>query len=198
MITWVQGDEHMTIRQASIREAAPVAKLIMLAIQDIAYQLTGKNNEPDALKQLAQFYESEGNRFSYSCILVKEVDSEPVAMILCYHGSQAARLYQPIIDHLRLVTGNSTIEIDEEADEDEYYIDALAVNPIHQGKGYAKELIAAAERMAAELNYSAIALNVDQTNQGALRLYQKLGFKADKEIWIHHKPYWHMTKALKE
>jgi hypothetical protein len=33
-------------------------------------------------------------------------------------------------------------------------------------------------------------------NEGAHRLYQRLGYEADKEILIHHKPYWHMVKAL--
>jgi ribosomal protein S18 acetylase RimI-like enzyme len=196
MILWGQGDDNMTIRQASKQEGVQVAKLILLAIQDIAYQLTDENNEADVLKQLALFFETEGNRFSYSCIWVKEVDHELAGMILCYHGSQANRLYQPIIDHLRHSSGNPSTEVDQEADEEEYYIDALAVSPAYQGKGFAKELIAAAERHAAAMNYATIALNVDQGNEGAHRLYQRLGYEADKEILIHHKPYWHMIKAL--
>ncbi|MBP1994917.1 GNAT family N-acetyltransferase [Paenibacillus eucommiae] len=169
-----------------------------MAIQDMAYQLTGESNQPEALKQLALFYEMKGNRFSQACIWVKEVDNELAGMILCYHGSQAVHLYQPIIDHLRQSSGNASFQIEQEADEDEYYIDALAVSPNHQGKGFAKELIAAAEWNAAELKYTKIALNVDQENLVAHRLYQRLGYEADKEIFIHHKPYWHMAKTLRQ
>jgi ribosomal protein S18 acetylase RimI-like enzyme len=186
----------MTIRLCSISNAAPVAELILLAIQDIAYQLTGESNEADVLRRLEKFISAEGNRFSHSCILVKEVDGKPVGMILCYHGSEAEKLYEPVIELLREVSGDSGIVIDQEADEDEYYIDAIAVDPNFQGRGIAKQLISAAEGQAVLSGYDKIALNVDQTNEGAHSLYRKLGYVADKTITIHHKPYWHMTKNL--
>jgi ribosomal protein S18 acetylase RimI-like enzyme len=187
----------MTIKFASTRDAAPIAKLILIAIQDIAYQLTGENNESDVLMRLEMFLMKEGNRFSLSRILIKAVNGKPAGMILSYHGSDASRLYKPISDHLRLLKGVSSVRIDDEADVDEYYIDAVAVSPAYQGKGYAKQLIAAAERRARELGHGKIALNVDKTNDAAHTLYRKLGYIADKEITIHHKPYCHMVKLLR-
>ncbi|WP_239615174.1 GNAT family N-acetyltransferase [Cohnella mopanensis] len=186
----------MTIQTASMRDAAPLAKLILLAIQDIAYQLTGESNEENVLRQLEKFIITEGNRFSLACIQVKECDGQPAGMILCYHGRDADRLYEPIIEHLFQLGGNSNLTIDQEADEDEYYIDAIAVHPAFQGQGFAKQLIAAAERRAVELGYDKIALNVDQSNDVAHSLYRKLGYSADKQIMIHDKPYWHMVKKL--
>ncbi|QJD81763.1 GNAT family N-acetyltransferase [Cohnella herbarum] len=186
----------MTIKLSTTHHATPVAELIMLAIQDIGYQLTGEKNEADVLSQLERFIVAEGNRFSHSCILVKEAEGRPIGMILCYHGSDAAKLYEPIVEHLREKTGDLGIAIDQEADEDEYYIDAIAVDPNFQGQGIAKQLIAAAEQQAIESGYDKIALNVDQTNEGAHSLYRKLGYVADKTITIHHKPYWHMVKPL--
>jgi len=186
----------MTIRAAGERDASSLARLILLAIQDIAYQLTGESSERDVLRQLEAFIDAEGNRFSRSCILAKVENGIPVGMILCYHGSDAERLYKPVLEHLSRKSGNPAITIDDEADEDEYYIDAIAVDPSQQGKGYAKQLIAAAENRARELGHDKIALNVDQTNEGAHALYVKLGYRADKEIKIHDKPFWHMVKSL--
>jgi len=186
----------MTIRQAGSGDTAALARLILLAIQDIAYQLTGEDDEGDVLRRLEAFIDAEDNRFSRSCILALEEDGRPVGMILCYHGGDAERLYEPVLEHLRRKGGDPSVTIDDEADEDEYYIDAIAVDPSHQGKGYAKRLIAAAEGRAKELGCDKIALNVDQTNEGAHALYVKLGYHADKEIPIHGKPYWHMVKRL--
>ncbi|WP_256756717.1 GNAT family N-acetyltransferase [Cohnella sp. WQ 127256] len=186
----------MTIKLALPENAAPIAKLILLAIDDIANQLTGEMEESNVLKQLEAFITTDGNRFSCDCILVKEINNEPVGMILCYHGSHAAQLYTPVIDHLIKKSGDPSITIDDEADIDEYYIDAIAVSPSFQGQGIAKQLIAAAELRAIDMGYDKIALNVDQTNEGAHALYVKLGYKADKEITIHDKPYWHMVKFL--
>ncbi|RED64082.1 GNAT family N-acetyltransferase [Cohnella lupini] len=185
----------MAIRPADPSDSGPIAKLILLAIQDIANQLTGKTTESDVLRQLEAFLNVEGNRFSRSCILVEEIAGEAVGMILCYHGSDSVRLYKPILDYLRH-NGDLAASIDEEADEDEYYIDAIAVDPSHQGKGIAKRLIAAAETKAAGLGYDKIALNVEMNNSGAHALYLKLGYEANKVITIHGKPYRHMVKPL--
>lgn len=186
----------MTIRMATNSDATAIASLILLAIQDIGYQLTGKRTEAEVLEQLIRFYEAEGNRFSKNLILVKEIEMNIAGMILCYHGSQADLLYEPIIKHLTELEGIEDVQIDQEADVDEYYIDALAVNPVYRGRGYAKQLLAAAEQRALQLSYHKIALNVDQTNEKALLLYQRLGYAADKEITIHDRPYWHMSKML--
>ncbi|BBI32444.1 GNAT family N-acetyltransferase [Cohnella abietis] len=187
-----------TIKSATTQDTAPIAKLILLAIQDIAYQLTGATTEPDVLKQLEAFIAADGNRFSSSCILVKQIEDKPAGMILCYHGSDADQLNEPIIEHLKQLSpnGDAAIIIDQEADKDEYYIDALAVDPAHQGKGFAKELISAAEQRAFDRFYTKIALNVDKDNESAHSLYLKLGYEADKEITIGHKPFWHMVKWL--
>ncbi|RKP54211.1 GNAT family N-acetyltransferase [Cohnella endophytica] len=187
----------MTIKSASPRQAASISKLVLLAIGNIAYQLTGANNDADALGRLEEFIGSEGNRFSNSCILVEELDGKPVGMILCYHGKDADKLNEPIIRHLEEIGGGSELtRIDKEADEDEYYIDALAVDPAYQGRGIAKQLIAAAEIRSLSLGHDKIALNVEHGNEGAHRLYRKLGYEADKEITINRKPFRHMIKKL--
>ena len=185
----------MTIRMVTDQDAAAVAELILLAIQDIGYQLTGKRTEAEVLEQLRRFYVQEGNRFSKDLILVKENGKNIAGMILCYHGSQADYLNEPIIKHLKL-EGIGAVQIDKEADEDEYYIDALAVFPVYQGMGYAKQLFEAAEQRALQFNYPKIALNVDQSKKKAFQLYQKLGYAADKEISINGRSYWHMSKML--
>jgi ribosomal protein S18 acetylase RimI-like enzyme len=193
---YIREVNHTTVRNVHPQETASLAKLIRLAIDDIAHQLTGTTNETDVLERLEMFIGMEGNRFSSSCILVKEIEGMPIGMVLCYHGSEASQLYAPIVEQLKAWTPDTSPLIDQESDEDEYYIDAIAVNFSYQGRGYSKELIAAAERRAVQLNYDKIALNVDQSNVKAQFLYEKLGYKTDKEVIIHRKPYWHMVKFL--
>jgi len=186
----------MTIKQASEADTPAIARLILLAIGDIASQLTGEADEIKILERLEAFIDAEGNRFSRSCVLVKEEAGEPAGMILCYHGKDAERLYEPVLEHLRLRTGNPGIAIDRETEADEYYIDAIAVDPRYQGQGLAKQLIGAAEQKAADSGYGKIALNVDQTNEKAHALYRKLGYEADKKISINGHSFWHMVKPL--
>ncbi|MFD2329798.1 GNAT family N-acetyltransferase [Cohnella sp. GCM10020058] len=187
----------MHIRPAGPSDAAAVSKLVLLAIEDIAYRLTGERTEAAVLAKLAQYYRTPGNRFSAErhALLVAE-GNEPAGAILCYGGDQADSLYAPITKWLN-ETGFEDAVQDPEADEDEYYIDAVAVSPAYQGRGFAKALIRHAEQEAVAREYAAIGLNVDIEKEGARALYARLGFEEDKRISINGHPYRHMRKALR-
>ncbi|WP_217597303.1 GNAT family N-acetyltransferase [Cohnella sp. GbtcB17] len=186
----------MQIRSAGPGDAAAVSRLVLLAIEDIAYRLTGERTEAAVLAKLAEYYRTPGNRFSAErhTLLVAE-GGEPAGTILCYGGDQADALYAPIAERLR-EAGFGEDPQDREADEDEYYIDAVAVFPAYQGRGFAKALIRRAELDAVAQGYVALGLNVDVEKDGARALYARLGFEEDKLIRINGHPYWHMRKAL--
>lgn len=186
----------MTIRQAQPADANSTVRLLFDAIKDVGYQLTGAATEQEVIERLTRFFITEGNRFSYNQYLVKEAEGEVAGMILCYHGSQAEAIDRPILEQLHRVTGNSALTIDKEADEGEYYIDALSVSPKWGGRGFGSELIEAAERRARESGYDKIALNVEQYNERAHSLYKKLGYITDKETQINKKTYYHMVKSV--
>ncbi|WP_028551392.1 GNAT family N-acetyltransferase [Paenibacillus sp. UNC451MF] len=184
------------IRLAQPADAPAAVKLIYQAIKDIGFQLTGAETEQEVLERLTRFFQTEGNRFSYTNLLVKVVDSEVAGMILCYHGSQAEEIDSPILEQLRLIKKDPGLTLDKEADDDEYYIDALAVFPEWGGRGFGTELIHAAEEHGRQLGYDKIALNVEQYNEKACALYKKLGYAADKETEINKHTYFHMIKKL--
>ncbi|NOU96375.1 GNAT family N-acetyltransferase [Paenibacillus sp. LMG 31456] len=186
----------MTTRPAQLTDAQAAVQLLFDAIKDIGYQLTGGVTEQEVIERLTSFYMEEGNRFSYTNLLVKEMNGQAVGMILCYHGSQASTIDKPIIEQLRRIKNDPSLTIDKEADEDEYYIDALAVSSEWGGRGFGTELIAAAEQHARQLGYYKIALNVEQYNERAVSLYKKLGYVTDKETQINKKTYYHMIKSI--
>ncbi|MDG0813733.1 GNAT family N-acetyltransferase [Cohnella rhizosphaerae] len=186
----------MLIRSAGPGDAEAASRLVLLAIEDIAYRLTGERTEAAVLAKLAEYYLQPGNRFSAErhALLVAE-EGEPAGTILCYGGDQADALYAPVTLALRAAGREDAVQ-DREADEDEYYIDAVAVFPSHQGRGFAKALIRHAELEAVARGYAAIGLNVDIEKDGARALYARLGFAEDKRISINGHPYRHMRKAL--
>ncbi|MBE1443658.1 GNAT family N-acetyltransferase [Paenibacillus sp. OAS669] len=184
------------IRLAQPADAPAAAALIYQAIKDIGFQLMGADTEQEVLERLTQFFQTEGNRFSYSNLLVKEIDGVVAGMILCYHGSDAETIDRPILEQLRSLKNDPNLSLDKEADEDEYYIDALAVFPEWGGRGIGTELIRAAEEHGRQLGYDKIALNVEQYNEKACALYKKLGYEADKNTVINGHTYFHMVKRL--
>lgn len=59
----------------------------------------------------------------------------------------------------------------------EAWIYDIRVNPEHQGKGYGRALLHAAEQEAARHRSQAIGLNVFGTNTIARRLYESSGYQ---------------------
>ncbi|MBT5561172.1 MAG: GNAT family N-acetyltransferase [Rhodospirillaceae bacterium] len=68
-----------------------------------------------------------------------------------------------------------------------FYINALAVYPHHRSKGYGSLLIGEAERRAWELGTRSLSIMVFEGNEGAVRLYKRLGFEcaAERQVIKH-------------
>jgi ribosomal protein S18 acetylase RimI-like enzyme len=56
------------------------------------------------------------------------------------------------------------------------WVQDVVVEPELRGQGFGRQLMAAAEGIAAELGYRRIGLNVMGGNVGAIRLYESLGY----------------------
>ena len=59
------------------------------------------------------------------------------------------------------------------------YLGGVAIHPDHTGKGYAKEMILDAMDLVKTLGFSRIELTVATSNDRAIDLYTKCGFKAE-------------------
>lgn len=72
--------------------------------------------------------------------------------------------------------------------EDFVEISAVITHPEHTGKGYAKQLVAQAANAIFAQNKMPY-LHVVENNEGAIKLYEKLGFRTRRKI-----SFWHITK----
>ncbi|MET3848045.1 GNAT family N-acetyltransferase [Paenibacillus sp. OAE614] len=186
----------MTIRPAKREDAHHTARLLYDALHDVAHQLTGEDSEEAVLAALEAYFAAEEGRLSYKQTLVKELDERPVGLVVAYGGDQAAELDRPILARLRTMKQNADLQLDKEADLDEYYIDTLSVSPEYGGRGIGTSLIRAAEERASAYGYAKIAMAVVTDNTKAHSLYLKLGYQTDKNIMINGHVYYHMVKHL--
>lgn len=65
--------------------------------------------------------------------------------------------------------------------EDHLWIENVAVLPSYQGKGLGHRLMAHAEQVATQLNLSLLKLLTNGAFTENIRLYQKLGYRIDRE-----------------
>jgi GNAT superfamily N-acetyltransferase len=186
----------VNIRAARKEDAQTAIPLFMNVYSGFANILAGSMSEQDVLATMIQFFQTEKNRLSYQNTLVAEGEQGIVGLLLAYYGSQSYDLDRPLIEHMRSVCKNPALTLDREADEDEFYIDTVVVAPAFASQGIGTALMGAVEEWAQRLHYNKLSLNVYHANEGAHRLYLRLGYSVSEEISIANRRYFHMKKYL--
>ena len=137
------------------------------------------------LDRLHHFFRQAGNRFSYQSIQVATQRSEGVGLVLIFGGREE--------EHLNAAIG---WQLESEAEEDEWYVDALAVFTNWGRKGIGTRLLQAAEQQGRQHLYLKIALHVAQENEEALSLYQRLHYVVTQETVLYHQFHVRLVKRL--
>src|SRR5262249_2551426 len=136
------------------------------------------------VERLEHFFRQEGNRFSYQNTLVAEASEGVVALVLSFGGRDEARLNAAVARWL-----------EREAEEDEWYVDALAVFSDWGRRGIGTFLLQRAEQQAREHHYTKIALNVAQDNKPAIDLYTHQHYVATRQTLLYQHPFVRMVKT---
>ena len=170
----------MKIIQASKHQAREIAKSIMLAMNyECCQNLAGPHHTLiDFEDLLTELVALEKSQYSYTNTLVALNDEdEVIGVCVSYDGAQLHDLRQPFIDAaLKKFDIDYQNQIDE-ADNDELYIDSLAVNPDYRRQGIAKRLILESIAKAQSMGIHKIGLLVDKDNPLAEKLYVAQGFR---------------------
>jgi ribosomal protein S18 acetylase RimI-like enzyme len=206
---------HFHIRPATPADADAATPLIYLPMGRLADYLFG-SDEPDRARcTLAKLFAQPQNRFSYEFTDVLEGDGEVVGLLLAYPGSMLGDLGMPMARQLREIIGfggmfrllrRSLVLMQlKETEADEFYIYTLAVRPDQQNGGLGKRLMAHAEKKARSAELSKCSLGVTLDNEGALRFYDRLGYKivdtvrlSQLEERIGYPGYYRLVKRLPE
>ncbi|MGO1729425.1 MAG: GNAT family N-acetyltransferase [Flavobacteriaceae bacterium] len=185
----------MTIQiiPATIQQAEPVAKLLLEAMEDLIYFYIGKNDKEKALAFLENQFKLKNTIYSHSNSFVAKKDEEVVGVLVAYNGRSHFELQQELITFLKL-NHNFKSHLNPETEADEFYIDALSVNPDMRGQKIGSKLISFAENHAKENNYKHIGLLVDKENPAAKRLYHRLGFVFINAVKLEQHCYEHLQK----
>jgi ribosomal protein S18 acetylase RimI-like enzyme len=174
-----------------IRAAQPVDAPVAAALLYSAYTHThvtyplGEEHESGWIERLEHFFRQEGNRFSYQHIQLAEQSSEVVGLVLSFGGREEPGLNAAVGSWLA-----------REAQDDEWYVDALAVFKTWDRKGIGTRLLKAAEQQARQHHYPKIALNVAQGNKQALKLYTHLHYVVTQQTFLYQHPHVRMVKTL--
>lgn len=136
---------------------------------------------------IGAMYRMGGHRFSWDLSFTGEAEGKPVGFLLSYPGRRLNGLQLALIAKLPALYGwSSALHVigrllplvnAPEAAADEYYISNVGVLPEYQGRSYGTQLMNFAEAQARAAGLFKCSLSVDEHNEGAVRLYQRLGYK---------------------
>ena len=182
------------IKNAQKQDAKICIKLLNLAMEDIAYKLSGYDDPIKSDEILEKFFESETNRLSYKNVYVYKRDDVIIAAMCAYFGGDAWQFDREISQHLKALGKDAQIE--KECFDDEFYIDSIAVDEKFRGQGLAKELILHSFAKAKELGHKKVSLIVDVNKPKVRKFYESLGFKFNTKKIINLHEYDHMIKEI--
>jgi ribosomal protein S18 acetylase RimI-like enzyme len=182
------------LRKARKEDAAGVLPLMMDAIGSIAYSLTGEDSPEEAMRVMEWFFCREENRLSYENVTVLEKEGQIAGFSLAYHGSRADVLDEPLKAALS-ARGKPAAAIVREAGLDEYYLDSLAVHSAFRGQGLGTLLLEEFEKQAVQAGWRKISLLAEEHNDGAQKLYKRMGFVPMDTLTVAGHLYYRMVKA---
>ena len=182
------------IKNAQKQDAKICIKLLNLAMEDIAYKLSGYDDPLKSDEILEKFFKSETNRLSYKNVYVYKRDDVIIAAMCTYFGGDVAKLDSEISQHLKALGKDAKVE--KECFDDEFYIDSIAVDEKFRGQGLATELIMHSFARAKELGHKKVSLIVDINKPKVRKFYESLGFKFNTKKIINLHEYDHMIKEI--
>jgi len=176
---------EVSIRPATPNDALHIGRLTLASAEEFLPALFG----PRIARALERLAAGRGTLFSHEHAWVAETEDAVAGMLLGYTGREKAgqdprtgaalfmALGPGILARLgRLTAARTAVSF---VAPREFYLSNVAVYPEFQGRGIGALLIGHAQRQAAGEGAQAIVLDVEADNNGAVRLYGRLGFRSD-------------------
>ncbi|MBR2563780.1 MAG: GNAT family N-acetyltransferase [Paenibacillus sp.] len=183
----------------SIVKASPQTtvggRLTEMALDYMKFSLAG-SREPAVINRTFQkLWRVRNNRFSHEYAYEAVQDGITLGMIMCYPTRLMNKLALPTFSQLfklhqwKLIGYNLrnwkefyTMVTLKEGELDEYHIGTIATLPESRGLGLGTKLILHAEKQAVLQGFAKSSLTVKQENAGAIKLYERLGYRKVGEI----------------
>ena len=183
----------IVIRDTARSDARVIAELFRMSSDGVAnYIWDGLRGDYPGLDLLdigEQRYARENTEFSYQNCLIAEADGRPAGML---HTFVMESDGNPPPDMDPVLRPFAELE-----DKGSFYISGIAVYPEFQGRGIGSLLMVRAEEKARALDCPRLSLIVFEANEGAHRLYNRLGFvETDRRAIVPHEMLHHEGAAL--
>ena len=181
---------EIEIRGGKPTDATAISDLIIQAMPEECCQFFyGESHTLEDFRSLmTELVGRTDTQYSHqNCLCAVDAEDNVVGICVSYDGGRLHELRRVFISLAKEAFGIDHSGIDDETEAGELYIDSLATNPDHRGKGIATQLIEATAVKASKMGIERVGLLVDKGNPNAERLYLRCGFKYQNDnSWGGH------------
>jgi len=181
----------MEIRKANSKDAAAIAPLLLLAMEEIFYDFIGNNSYEIATSFLTELIQQKENQYSYQNCWVVEFENKITGVACVYDGADLSALQNPIAKMIKS-TFNHDFNPEKETQAGEIYIDCVGINSNFQGRGIGSKLFQFLVDEYVKNQQKNLGLLVDLENPKAQKLYERLGFEVMGEKQLTGRTFNHM------
>lgn len=188
------------IREAKKSDAKQVLPILKQIFDEMELETIATLGEEKLYNLLTDAFELTDYRYSYSNILVDDLDGKIVSIAVGFpeekeeHIDDALVQLYPKYD----IAKDFKLFDDKEAQAGEWYLDSLAVLPSEHHKGYGKKMLQYLPEYLQQQGQKVISLSVDVVNKPARKLYEKMGFVKTGQLYIGTHLYDHMILNIEK
>ena len=167
------------IKEATKKQSAEIAQLIMMAMTDdcCLYFCGDGYGLDDFREMMTKLVERNDSQYSHRNTLVAMDEDKVVGIAVSYDGGWLHKLRRAFIEAAKEQIGKDHSGMDDETQEGELYLDSLAVLPEYRHQGIAKRLLITTKERADRQGFPVVGLLVDKGNPAAEVLYTSVGFR---------------------
>jgi len=166
-----------TIRAATQDDAREIAKLIAISsdgVAEIEWHEEADKEHCDPLDIGERTYQNSQGDYSFNNTTMLEINGEVAGMLLAFGMPEAEPRNpenRPAADDENVFAPYIYLE-----EPNSWYICGVALYPQHRGHGLGTRLMALANDQAKEEEFTTLSLVAFERNEGAVSLYNKLGY----------------------
>ncbi len=178
------------VRKARPSDAKKCVKILDLAMDDISGVILNETDYDKKIEKFETFFRAKNNRLSYENTIVYEDENKNICGAMIFYKGYESDFLDAVFNERLKQLGSKNLT-KKECEDDEFYIDSVAVDPKFRGKGYFKALMNEAIQIAKNSDLEKMSL-VTHTPE----LYTQFGFKFHDNLDIYGEVYQKMIKVL--
>ncbi len=163
-----------------------VSELIYETELELFRSLLGKD-EFEATQNIKELVKAGGNSLGHENIHVINHQGDVLGILVSFIGRETSfwsdfKAYYKILnsyDFLKYIIKGTLINklLTADLGENEYYLSNIAIDANFRGQGIGSYILENAVKLAENIGCRRVILDVTMDNEGALRLYERFGFK---------------------